>query len=130
MKRKLWIIMLACVCLLGYACQNNRKKNTPEAATEAFVKAFYKADFTHMYQFATKKSQIVIKTLQDGMKSQPERVEAMRNSVVEVESVEVKNLNDTMATSTTTVLVDGTSLKAKWDLAKENGEWKVTMVMP
>ena len=122
--------MLACVCLIGCACQNGMKKNTPEAATEAFAKAFYSGDFTHMYQYASKKSQIVIKTMQDGMKGQTERLEAMRNAKIEFESITVEDQTDSTATSTTNTLIDGKPLTGKWDLVKEDGQWKVTMVMP
>ena len=130
MKRSLWILLLACVCMLGCACQNGKKKNTPEAVTEAFAKAFYKADFSQMYQYSTKKSQIVIKTIQDGMQDRTERLEAMHNATVEFESITVEDLTDSTATSTTNALIDGKPLTGKWDLVKENGQWKVTMVMP
>ena len=130
MKHRLWIVLLACVCLLGCACQNGKKKNTPEAATKAFATAFYTADFSHMYQYATKKSQIVIKTMQDGMKDQTERLETMRNSEVEFEEITVDAQTDSTATSTTYAKIDGRSRSDKWELVKEDGKWKVTMVMP
>ena len=130
MKHRLWIVLLACVCLLGCACQNGKKKNTPEAVTEAFAKAFYTGDFTHMYQYANKKSQIVIKTMQDGMKDQTDRLDAMHNAKVEFESITVDDLTDSTAMSTTHTLIDGKPLTGKWDLVKEDDQWKVTMVMP
>lgn len=130
MKDRLWIVLLACVCVLGCACQNGKKKNTPEAVTEAFAKAFYTGDFTHMYQYSSKKSQVVVKTIQDGMKGQTERLDAMRDSKVEFESITVDDLTDSTATSTSNALIDGKPHTGKWNLVKENGQWKVTMVMP
>lgn len=130
MKQRYWIILLACVCMLGCACQNGKKKNTPEAVTEAFAKAFYTGDFTHMYQYSSKKSQIVVKTIQDGMKDQTERLEAMHNSKVEFESITVDDLTDSTATSTSNALIDGKPLTGNWNLVKENDLWKVTLVMP
>ena len=65
------------------ACQNGKKNNTPEEVTESFLKAFYTADFTHMYQVTTKKSQVVIKVLQEGMKDRPEQLEMMRKRKIE-----------------------------------------------
>ena len=116
--------------MLGCACQNGKKKNTPEAVTEAFAKAFYTGDFTHMYQYSSKKSQIVVKTIQDGMKDQTERLEAMHNSKVEFESITVDDLTDSTATSTSNALIDGKPLTGNWNLVKENDLWKVTLVMP
>ena len=122
--------MLACVCFLGFSCQNSKKKNTPEAVTEQFAKAFYTADFTHMYQYSTKKSDIVVKTLQNGMKDQSERLEAMKKSQVEFVETTVDAQTDSTATVTCHVTLDGQPQTDKWDLLKEDDQWKVTLVMP
>lgn len=122
--------MLACVCFLGFSCQNSKKKNTPEAVAEQFAKAFYTADFTHMYQYSTKKSDIVVKTLQNGMKDQTERLEAMKKSQVEFVETTVDEQTDSTATVTCNVNLDGQPRTDKWDLLKEDNQWKVTLVMP
>jgi len=83
-----------------------------------------------MYQYSTKKSQIVVKAVQDGMKDQTERLETMRNAKVEFESITVDDLTDSTAKSTTNALIDGKPLTSHWDLLKEEGKWKVTLVMP
>lgn len=121
---------MACVCFLGFSCQNSKKKNTPEAVAEQFAKAFYTADFTHMYQYSTKKSQIVVKTVQNGMKDQPERLEAMKQSQVEFVETIVDEQTDSTATITCNVTLDGQPRTDKWDLLKEDDQWKVTLVMP
>ncbi len=130
MKRSFWIMLLACVCFLGFSCQNSKKKNTPEAVAEQFAKAFYTADFTHMYQYSTKKSDIVVKTLQNGMKDQTERLEAMKKSQVEFVETTVDEQTDSTATVTCNVNLDGQPRTDKWDLLKEDNQWKVTLVMP
>lgn len=122
--------MLACVCFLGFSCQNSKKKNTPEAVTEQFVKAFYTADFTHMYQYTTKKSDVVVKTLQNGMKDQTERLEAMKKSQVEFVETVVDSQTDSTATVSCSITLDGQPRTDKWDLLKEDDLWKVTLVMP
>ena len=83
-----------------------------------------------MYKYANKKSQIVIKTMQDGMKDQTDLLDAMHNAKVEFESITVDDLTDSTAMSTTHTLIDGKPLTGKWDLVKEDDQWKVTMVMP
>lgn len=83
-----------------------------------------------MYQYANKKSQIVIKTMQDGMRDQTERLDVMHNAKVEFESITVEDLTDSTATSITHTLIDGKPLTGRWDLVKEDDLWKVTMVMP
>lgn len=123
-------MLLACVCFLGFSCQNSKKKNTPEAVAEQFAKAFYTADFTHMYQYSTKKSDIVVKTLQNGMKDQTERLEAMKKSQVEFVETTVDEQTDSTATVTCNVNLDGQPRTDKWDLLKEDNQWKVTLVMP
>ena len=130
MKKRFWILFLACACLVMGACQNSKKKNTPEAVTEAFLKAFYTADFTHMYQVTTKKSQVVIKALQDGMKDRPEQLETMRARKVEFEETKIVTQTDSTAVCSSTFKVEGKDMQAEWELLKENDEWKVTMVLP
>ena len=130
MKKRFWILFLACACLMMGACQNSKKKNTPEAVTESFLKAFYTADFTHMYQFTTKKSQAVIKALQDGMKERPEQLETMRARKVEFQETKIVTQTDSTAVCASMFKVDGEDHQAEWDLLKENDEWKVTMVIP
>ena len=122
--------MLACAFLMTVSCQNKAKKNTPEAVTESFAKAFYTADFTHMYQYATKKSQIVIKTLQNGMKNQTEKLEEMKNTKVEFVSTSVDSQTDSTASCTCKVMLNDNPTESHWDLLKEKDEWKVTLVMP
>lgn len=130
MNRKFWILLLVCACFLGSACQLGKKKNTPEAVTEAFAKAFYTADFTHMYQYTTKKSQPVVKTIQNGMKDQTERLEKMKNENVQFVSTTVNNLTDSACTCTCKVILNEGTREDTWDLIKENDQWKVTLVMP
>ena len=130
MKRRFWILFLACACLMMGSCQNSKKKNTPEAVTESFLKAFYTADFTQMYQVTTKKSQIVIKQLQEGMKDRPEQFEIMRNRKIEFTETTIVNQTDSTAVCASTFKVDGEDKQAEWNLLKENDEWKVTMVLP
>jgi hypothetical protein len=130
MKRGFWILMLACAFLMTLSCQNKAKKNTPEAATELFAKAFYTADFAHLYQYTTKKSDAVIQQLQNGMKDNPERVEEMKNTKVEFVSTSVDNLTDSTCTCTCKVLLNSQPREDVWDLIKEDGQWKVTLVLP
>ena len=130
MKKRFWILFLVCACLMMCACQNSKKKNTPEAVTESFLKAFYTADFTHMYQFTTKKSEVIIKALQDGMKDRPEQLETMRARKLEFEETKIVSQTDSTAVCASTFKVDGEQQQAEWELLKENDEWKVTMVLP
>jgi excinuclease UvrABC nuclease subunit len=130
MKKRFWILFLVCACLLMGACQNGKNKNTPEATTEAFLKAFYTADFTHMYQVTTKKSQVVIKQLQEGMKDRPEQLEAMRARKIEFVETKVVSQTDSTAVCASKFKVDGNNQQAEWELLKENDLWKVTMVLP
>lgn len=130
MNRKFWMILLACACLFTLSCQNNKKKATPEAVTEAFSRAFYTADFTHMYQYVNKPSNVIIETLQSSMKSYPEDLEKMNNRKVEIEEIVVVNQTDSTALCTCTAKVDGEPRHNQWDLVKEDGEWKVTLVIP
>lgn len=112
------------------SCQNSMKKNTPEAVTETFLKAFYTADFTHMFQVTTKKSHLVIKQLQEGMKDRPEQLETMRNRKIEFTETKIVTQTDSSAVCASTFKVDGKDTQAEWELLKENDEWKVTMVIP
>ena len=130
MKKRFWILFLACACLMMGACQNSKKKKTPEAVTESFLKAFYTADFTHMYQVTTKKSQVVIKQLQESMKDRPEQLETMRKREIEFTETKIVNQTDSTAACASTFKVDGEDKQAEWELVKENDEWKVTMVIP
>ncbi|MBO7494199.1 MAG: DUF4878 domain-containing protein [Bacteroidales bacterium] len=130
MKKRFWILFLACACLMMGACQNSKKNNTPEAVTESFLKAFYTADFTQMYQVTTKKSQVVIKQLQAGMKDRPEQLETMRKRKIEFTETKIVNQTDSTALCASTFKVDGEDTQAEWELLKENDEWKVTMVLP
>ena len=130
MKKRFWIIFLVCVCLMMGACQNNKKNNTPEAVTESFLKAFYTADFTHMYQVTTKKSELIIKALQNGMKDNPEQLETMRARKIEFVETKVVSQTDSTAVCASVFKVNGDNQQAEWELLKENDEWKVTMVLP
>jgi hypothetical protein len=130
MKRRNWILLLACICLLGLSCQNSKKKNTPEAVTESFAKAFYTADFTHMYEYTTKKSDIAVKTMQNAMKNHQERLEEIKNNKVVFDSITVETCTDSTATCVTAVKINDVPRQDKWDLLKENDEWKVTLVLP
>ena len=121
---------MVCACLMMGACQDNKKKNTPEAVTESFLKAFLTADFSHLYQFTTKKSAVMIKTIQAGMKDRPEQVEAMRGRKIEFVETKIITQTDSTAVCASTFKVDGVSQQAEWELLKENDEWKVTMVLP
>ena len=119
---------MACVCLVGMSCQNN-KKNTPEAVTEAFAKAFYTADFAHLYQYTTKKSQPVVQTIQNGMKGNEARLEEMKNSKVELVEVKVIEQTDSTALCGCAVKINEQPRSDRWDLVKEGDEWKVTLVV-
>ena len=130
MKKRFWILFLVCACLTIGSCQSSKKKNTPEAVTESFLKAFYTADFTHMYQVTTKKSQVVIKQLQEGMKDRPEQLETMRNRKIEFTETKIVTQTDSTALCASKFKVDGEDKQAEWELLKENDEWKVTMVLP
>ncbi len=130
MRKRFWILFLVCACLMIGSCQNSKKKNTPEAVTESFLKAFYTADFTHMYQVTTKKSHQVIKQLQAGMKDRPEQLELMRKRKIEFTETKIVSQTDSTAMCASTFKVDGEDKQAEWELLKENEEWKVTMVLP
>lgn len=119
---------MACVCLVGMSCQNN-KKNTPEAVTEAFAKAFYTADFAHLYQYTTKKSHPVVQTIQNGMKGNEARLEEMKNSKVELVEVKVIEQTDSTALCGCAVKINEQPRSDRWDLVKEDNEWKVTLVV-
>ncbi len=129
MKRKCWIFVLACVGLLLLSCHNGQK-DTPEAATENFAKAFYTADFTHMYQYTSKKSHVIVKTLQNGMKENTARLDEMKNNKVEIVETKVVSQTDTSATCTCQVLINSEPRQDSWDLVREDEIWKVTLVMP
>ena len=122
--------MLACACLTLPACQDKKKANTPEAVTEQFAKAFYTADFTHMYQYVNKPSNVVVETLQNSMKDRPEKLEEMRKQEVEFVEIAVESQTDSTAVCSCTAKINGQQRTDKWDLVQENGNWKVTMVMP
>jgi hypothetical protein len=130
MKRGFWILMLACAVLMTVSCQNKAKNNTPEVVAEQFVKAFYTADFPHLYQYSTKKSDLIIQQLQNSKKDEPERLEAMKNTKVEFVSTSVDDLTDSTCTCTCKIIVDGQPREDKWDLIKEDDLWKVSMVIP
>ena len=130
MKRGFWILMLVCAVLTTVSCQNKAKKNTPEAATEQFAKAFYTADFPHMYEYSTKKSDIVIQQLQNAMKENPEHLEEVKNNQVEFVSTSVENQTDSTCTCACKVMLNDQPRTDKWDLLKEDGQWKVTLIMP
>ena len=130
MKRRNWILLLVCVCLLAVGCQGGKKKNTPEVVSETFAKAFYTADFTHMYEYTTKKSHVVIKTMQNGMKHQPEKLEELKNNQVVFDEITVESSTDSTATCITKVKINDRPRQDSWDLLKENDEWKVTLVLP
>jgi hypothetical protein len=122
--------MLACAVLMTVSCQSKSKKNTPEAVTEQFAKAFFTGDFTHQYQYTTKKSDVLIKQLQTAMKDDTEQLEKMKNKEVQFVSTSVDSQTDSTATCTCKALVDGEPRETTWDLIKEDGEWKVSLVMP
>ena len=122
--------MLACAFLMTVSCQNKAKKNTPEAAVELFEKAFHTADFAHMFQYTTKKSDIVVQQVQNGVKDNTERIEEMKSTKVEFVSTSVDNLTDSNCTCTCKVLLNGQPREDTWDLIKEDGQWKVTLVLP
>ena len=130
MKRGFWILMLACSVMMTVSCQNKAKQNTPEAAAELFEKAFQTADFTHMYQYSTKKSDIVIQHLQNGVKDNTEQIEEMKKTKVEFVSTSVNNLTDSTCSCTCKILLNGQPHEDTWDLIKEDGQWKVTLIMP
>ena len=117
--------MLACAVMMTVSCQNKAKQNTPEAAAELFEKAFQTADFTHMYQYSTKKSDIVIQHLQNGVKD-----EEMKKTKVEFVSTSVNDLTDSTCTCVCKITLNGQPREDTWDLITEDGQWKVTLVMP
>jgi hypothetical protein len=83
-----------------------------------------------MYQYTTKKSDVVVQQIQIGMKNNPERLEEMKNTQVAFVSTSVDNLTDSTASCTCKVTLNGEPRQDRWDLLKENDEWKVTLVMP
>ena len=83
-----------------------------------------------MYQVTTKKSQVVIKALQDGMKDRPEQLETMRKRKIEFTETKIVNQTDSTALCASTFKVDGEDTQAEWELIKENDECKVTLVIP
>ena len=121
---------MVCACLMMGSCQNSKKKNSPEAVTESFLKAFYTADFTHMYQCTTKKSQVMIKALQEGMKDRTEQLETMRKRKIEFIETKIVTQTDSTAVCSSTFKLDGEEKHAEWELLRENDEWRVTMVLP
>ena len=129
MKRKFWFFVWLSFGLLLLSCHNGQK-DTPEAATEAFTKAFYTADFTHQYQYSGKKSHVIIKNAQNGMKSNPAHLEEMKNNKVEFVSTSVDDLTDSTATCTCKVILNDQPRQDTWNLIKEEDKWKVTLVMP
>ena len=129
MKRNYWFLILACFGLLMLSCHNSHK-DTPEATTEAFAKAFYTADFTHQYQYSDKKSHAVIKSIQNGLKEYPARMEEMKNNKVEFVSTSVDDLTDSTCTCTCKVILNDQPRQDSWNLVKEEDKWKVTLVMP
>ena len=122
--------MMVVAVLMTVSCQNKAKKNTPEAATELFARAFYTADFAHMYQYTTKKSDILVQQLQNGMKGKDEQLEEMKDTKVEFVSTSVENLTDSTCTCRSKVLLNGQPREDQWDLIKEDDIWKVTLVLP
>ena len=130
MKRRSFVLLLACVCLWAVSCQNSKKKNTPEAAVESFAKAFYTADFPHMYQYTTKRSHVLLQSMQNGMRDKESRLEKMKNSQVEILGINVLEQNDSAAVCDCQVTIDGQPRHDKWDLMKEDEVWKVTLAMP
>ena len=129
MKRKCWIIASLFFGLLLLSCHNGQQ-DTPEAATEAFAKAFYTADFTHQYQYSNKKSHIIIKNAQNGMKENPAHLEEMKNNKVEFVSTSVESLTDSTCTCTCKVILNDQPRQDTWNLVKEDDQWKVTLIMP
>ncbi len=129
MKHKSWIFLLAFAGLLLFSC-HNKNKNTPESAAEQFEKAFVTADFPHLYEFASKKSQILVKTMQNNMKNRPEKQEEMSKNEVEILGVEIVEQSDSTAKCICNIKLNGQTRKDTWDLVKEDNLWKVTLVMP
>lgn len=127
MKFRIWVLLLACACLVMPACQN-KKKNTPEAVAEQFAKAFYTADFTHMYQYSTKKTQVVIQNLQNAMKEHADKQEEMSKQTVVFVNTTVDSQTDSTAMCTCKVTIDEKPRTDVWELVKENGDWKVSMI--
>ena len=124
MRRRNWILLAACACLVVCACQN-KKEGTPEFVTEQFAKAIYTADYTHMYQYTTRKSDFVVKQLQDHQVAK--NVEKLRDSKVEIVETKVLHQTDSTASCSCTVKINGRPRTDQWDLLKENDEWKVIM---
>ena len=121
---------MACACLMTVSCQNNEKENTPEAATERFAKAFYTADFPHMYQYTTKRSEIVVQQIQTAMKENPENLDKMKSTKVEFVETTVQGQTDSTAICACSLKLDGEPLTSTWELLKEDDLWKVTLVLP
>ena len=123
-----WFLTLACFGLMMLSCHNSQK-DTPEATTEAFAKAFYTADFTQQYQYSDKKSHVIIKNIENGI-DRSTRLEEMKNNKVEFVSTSVDALTDSTATCTCKVILNDQPRQDTWNLVKEEDKWKVTLVMP
>ena len=130
MKRGFWILMMVCAVMTTVSCQNKAKKNTPEAVAEKFTEAFNTGDFAHMYEYSTKKSDLVIQQIQNGAKENPERLEELKKSKVEFVSTSVNNLTDSTCSCECKILFNGQPRQNQWDLIKEDDVWKVTLVLP
>lgn len=127
---RFWITLLACACVMFFACQNNKKKSTPEEVTETFVKAFYTADFTNMYQYASKQSQIAVTTVKNSMNNQQSYLEEMKKREVVFVETKISMQTDSTAVCDCSFTVNGQPKESQWQLVKENDEWKVTLVLP
>jgi len=130
MKRVLWILLLACTGLMTVSCQNGEKENTPEAATERFIKAYYTGDFAHQYEYTTKKSDIVIQQIQNGMQNNKELLEKIQKCDVAILDTKILEQTDSTATCACQFTINDEPRTDKWNLIKEEDLWKVTMVMP
>lgn len=129
MKRKCCALLVVCMGLFMLSCHNG-KENTPESAVKSFAAAFYTGDFAHMYEFSTQKSHPVVEALQNGMKGNEARLEEMKNSKVEFVEVKVLEETDSTALCGLQVKIDERPRQDQWDVVKENGTWKVSMVVP
>lgn len=125
MKKSVTLLLIG-ILFLSFSCQNKQKENTPESVTENFVKAFSTGDFPKMFQYSTKKSDILIKDMQTRKNS--EEIEQIKSRTIEIIGTTVENQTDSTATCVCEFTINKEPKKQIWEVKKENGEWRVALV--
>lgn len=124
--KNLVTLLLIGILFLSFSCQDKQKENTPEFVTEKFVKAFNTGDFPKMFQYSTKKSDILIKDMQTRKNS--EEIEIIKSREIEIAGTTIESQTDSTATCVCEFTVNKKPAKQTWQLVKENGEWRVALV--